>query len=373
MIHKPLKIAGSKGLSPLVGFGAMPQRKWQLLIAKGFDAGEVFAFDEFEGGTAAGGDVGDFVIETELTDGSCGVTAADNSDAFGFGQSVGDGDGAGGITRIFENTHGAIPEDGFGCFNDVAVKFTGFGTDIETHLTFGEVIDDFAGGGVIEGGGNDVINGQEEFALAAGSFGEDVFGDIEGIFFDAAGGNIDAFGAQEGISHGTTDADLIAFFDEAFDDADFIADFGAAEDGNKRVFGIVNDAAEEIDFFLEEVTASFVFAKVGNHGGHGGMGTVAGTESVIDIDIGEIGECGSEFFLAFFDGFFGSGFFFIAGEFSARFAFFFFIEAEVFEEEDLAGFEAFAHFDDAITDAIFGENDFAFGEEFAETFCDGLE
>jgi hypothetical protein len=40
-----------------------------LLIGEGFDAGELFAFEEFEAGSAAGGDVGDLVGIAGLVDG----------------------------------------------------------------------------------------------------------------------------------------------------------------------------------------------------------------------------------------------------------------------------------------------------------------
>jgi len=39
-----------------------------LLVGQGFDAGEFFAFQEFEAGSAAGGDVGDFVGYSGLVD-----------------------------------------------------------------------------------------------------------------------------------------------------------------------------------------------------------------------------------------------------------------------------------------------------------------
>ncbi len=47
-----------------------------LLIRQGFDAGELFAFEELEAGSAAGGDVGDLVGDACVVDGSDGVAAA---------------------------------------------------------------------------------------------------------------------------------------------------------------------------------------------------------------------------------------------------------------------------------------------------------
>ena len=41
-----------------------------LFVGEGFDAGELFAFEEFEAGAAAGADVGDFVGYAGLVDGA---------------------------------------------------------------------------------------------------------------------------------------------------------------------------------------------------------------------------------------------------------------------------------------------------------------
>jgi len=40
-----------------------------LLVSEGFDAGELFAFEELEAGSAAGADVGDLVGYAGLVDG----------------------------------------------------------------------------------------------------------------------------------------------------------------------------------------------------------------------------------------------------------------------------------------------------------------
>lgn len=49
-----------------------------LFVIEGSDAGEGFAFEEFERGAATGADVGHFVGETGLGDSGGGVAAADH-------------------------------------------------------------------------------------------------------------------------------------------------------------------------------------------------------------------------------------------------------------------------------------------------------
>ncbi len=51
-----------------------------LLLVQGSDAGEGFAFEEFEGGASAGGAVGDFVGDAEFFGGGGGVSSANDCD-----------------------------------------------------------------------------------------------------------------------------------------------------------------------------------------------------------------------------------------------------------------------------------------------------
>ena len=63
-----------------------------LLIRQRFDAGEFLAFEEFEAGAAAGGDVGDLVGYAGLVDGGDRVAAADDADGGLVGRNgMGDG------------------------------------------------------------------------------------------------------------------------------------------------------------------------------------------------------------------------------------------------------------------------------------------
>ena len=81
-----------KGLEKREGFGerkrTFPQKVFyspqvplslykSLLVSQCGDAGEGFAFEEFQRGTAAGGDVGHLGSQTALVDGSNAVAAAD--------------------------------------------------------------------------------------------------------------------------------------------------------------------------------------------------------------------------------------------------------------------------------------------------------
>src|SRR2546429_2653327 len=73
-------------------------------------------------------------------DGGDGITAADNGSGATAG-SRGDGfsyfESAFGESRHFEDTHWAVPDDGFGAGNFLSIGVDRFRADIETHPAFG--------------------------------------------------------------------------------------------------------------------------------------------------------------------------------------------------------------------------------------------
>src|SRR4051794_32785120 len=85
-------------------------------LVENVEGGEVAVFEELEGGAATCRHVGDFVGEVHLFDGGGGVAAADDGGgafARDVGDGLGDGLGAGGEGFLFEDAHGAVPDDGF--------------------------------------------------------------------------------------------------------------------------------------------------------------------------------------------------------------------------------------------------------------------
>ena len=87
--------------------------KDELLVFEAGDAGEDFAFEEFEGGAAAGGDEGHLVAELGFLDGLHAVAAADDVFGAGIGRhGLGDVEGAFGGLFDLEHAHRAVPDDG---------------------------------------------------------------------------------------------------------------------------------------------------------------------------------------------------------------------------------------------------------------------
>ncbi len=157
--------------------------------------GRSFAFEEFEAGSAAGGDVGDVAGDAGLLDCGDGVSAADDGGGVVVaGDGVGDGVGAVGEGGHLEDAHGAVPDDGAGVGDLVFEERDGFGADVEGHQVGreGSVAGEGLGLGV--GGelvGEDVVDGQKEADAFGLGFFERGFGDVDLVGFDEgfAGGS----------------------------------------------------------------------------------------------------------------------------------------------------------------------------------------
>ncbi len=190
---------------------------WQFLFGEGGDAGEGFAFEELEGGTAAGGDVGDAIGDACLVDGGDGVSTADDRGGVVVGgDGFGDGVGAGGEGRELEDAHGTVPDNGFGVENFAGVGVDGFGADVEGHEVFGKrpgAGEEFGVGVVGEPVGEDVVGGEEELDVVGFGFVEGGLGDGDLVGFDEgfAGGLRFGLGVEEGVGHGAADEDGVGF------------------------------------------------------------------------------------------------------------------------------------------------------------------
>src|SRR5258708_6478010 len=102
-------------------------------VGEGFNAGEFASAEKFEGGAAAGGDVGNLIRNSGLVDGGDGIAASDD----GGGTSAGGGrDGFCHFERAlrkrghFEYAHRAVPDDSFGGGNFLSIGVHGFRTYI---------------------------------------------------------------------------------------------------------------------------------------------------------------------------------------------------------------------------------------------------
>ena len=147
--------------------------------------------------------------------------------------------------------------------------------------------DDFGQGVGIDAVGDDVIGGQQEFQLVRLGLLQKILGELDLVFFDQRLADGFTLRLEEGVGHAAADDEHVDFAEQVLDDADFVADFGAAEDGDEGALGILKGAAEILKFFLHEQPGGGFLNKFGDADG-GGMGAVRGAERVIDVEVSEL-------------------------------------------------------------------------------------
>ena len=84
-----------------------------------------------------------------------------------------------------------------------------------------------------------MIERQQEFHVALLGVLDDLAGQIELVVLYAGFSDFCALGLQEGVGHGAANNQGVDFVQQVLDDGDLVADFGAAEDGDKGLFGVV--------------------------------------------------------------------------------------------------------------------------------------
>src|SRR5271157_1485238 len=265
--------------------------------------------------------MGDLVGYAGGFDGGYGVsTAYDRSGSGIFGHGLGDLEGASRKRRHFENTHGAVPEDGAGARDFFGKRLDRSRADIERHHVGGDgfaLADEFDQGAGVDAVGDDVIGGQQELELMGFRLLQKVPGESDLVFFDQTLADGFALRLEERVGHAAADDEDVNFAEQVLDDSDFVADFGAPKNGNERVFWVLQDAAQILHLLFHEQTGGGFLHKL-RHANRRRMRTMGCAERVVDIEIGKLGELLRKSLVVLF--FFG-------------------VEAEVFEQQRLSLFE----------------------------------
>ena len=299
----------------------------RLLVGQGFDAGQLLAFEELEAGAAAGGDVGDLVGYAGLVDGGDRVAAADDG---GGGlvrrNRLGDGVGADGEARELEDAGRAVPHDGAGAWRRLLRwprrtwgRCRGPASRRGSPSRYPTAGSWRRWRSCRRGCCRRAAAGSTPLAFAFSSVG---LGQVDLVFFDERLAGGDAEGALEGVGHAADDDERVDLVEQVVDDVDLAGDLRAADDGDEGLLGRFERLAEIGDFLFHQQAGDGGLEEVRDAFG-GGMGAMRGAEGVVDVDLGQRGEC------------FGEGR--IVG-------FFFGVEAQVFEQQHLAATRAGAPF-----------------------------
>ena len=159
-----------------------------------------------------------------------------------------------------------------------------------------------------------------------------------------------ALGEAEGVGHAAADEDGVGFLEQGAENADFVAHLGPAQDDKERTLGIGELCAEVAEFFLHEQAGGGFLGEAGTGLG-GGVGAVGRAEGVVDVKLGGAEELLGE----------GGIVLFLLG-----------MEADIFQEEDIARLEGGAELVGFGADAVGRELD-RFAQDFGEVGGNRLE
>src|SRR5690554_651497 len=242
-----------------------------------------FAFHEFEECAAAGGDVGDLVSYAVFVNGSHGVAAAGEGEGVAFGDGFCQCFGAVAELVEFEYANRAVPQDGFGVFEQARELAGGFRAYVEDHVVGADVGDVFhgGGGGFGEFAGDHYINRQRDF-YAAGA----VFGGVDQVVFAQGFADRVTGCGQEGVGDAAADDDLVTHFFQGVEYIQFGGDFGAANDGNHRFGRVVEGLAEGVEFCCQQRARAGFGGEFGYAVGRC-LSAVGGAEGVHHVDVAQ--------------------------------------------------------------------------------------
>ena len=89
-----------------------------------------FAFHEFQESTAAGRDVGNFIFDTEQVDSGQRITTASDGECFAVCNRFSNDFGTLTEVREYEHANRAVPQDGFGFFQQLSHRQCGFVAEV---------------------------------------------------------------------------------------------------------------------------------------------------------------------------------------------------------------------------------------------------
>ena len=176
-----------------------------------------------------------------------------------------------------------------------------------------------------------MIDGKKQSEFFLLSFGAKTLGEIQLVIFDEGFADGLAFGLEKRVGHSTTDEHGVGDFHEIFDDFDFVADFGAAKNGDERTRGIRYRFAEIGQLFFHEQAGGGLLDEA-RDADNGGMRAMRGAEGIANENaVAESGKLFGKSLVVFF--FLG-------------------MEANVFQNENFAVAQGFALAFGARADAI---------------------
>ena len=269
-----------------------------LLRGEGRDAGEDLAFEELEGGAAAGGDVAHLGRLAGLLDRGDRVAAADDRRAavrLDRRDRVADAVGALGERRELEAAHRAVPDDRLGALDGLAEERDRLRTDVKAHPAVRDVALDrlhLDVGRVLrlrELVRDDAVDRQEDLDALRRRGLEHLLAVGDLLVLAERVADLEALGLLEGVGHAAADDEGVDLVEERLHDRKLVRDLRTAEDGDERTNRILDRVAEELDLLLQEEARDGGLDVVRDDGRRG-VGAVGRAERVVAVEVAVAGE-----------------------------------------------------------------------------------
>ncbi len=183
--------------------------------------------------------------------------------------------------------------------------------------------------------GQDVVDRQQQLDALLLRLVERGFGNVDLVGFDQrlAGGLAQRI--EEGVGHAAADQQRVRLVEQVVDHVDLAGDLRAADDGDKRPVGFGQHLAEEVELLLHQQAGGGLRDVMRDAFG-GGVGAVRAAEGVVDVDVAERRELLGEGWIV---------------------GLFFGVEAQVFQQQGLAGLKLARHLLRDFADAVGREGD----------------
>ena len=230
------------------------------------------------------------VRQAALVHGADAVATADDAHGAACGDRLADGRRALGEGGHLEAAHGAVPDDGLGRFDRGGVEGRRFGADVQRHPVGGDLVAGHLRAGV--GGelvGADVVDRQQELhALRAGEF-QHLPGVVKLVELAERLADIVALRLEKGVGHAAADDQNVDLGQQVLHDGQFVGDLGAAEDRHEGVGGVLDRAAEVLDFLFHQKAGDIGLHVLADDGGRS-VRAVRAAEGVVAVDVAVGGE-----------------------------------------------------------------------------------
>ena len=150
-----------------------------------------------------------------------------------------------------------------------------------------------------------------------------------------------ALGLDEGVSHAAADDEVVHLVEHVLEHCELAGYLGAADDSGEGVLGVLKHVVDSLDLTLHQVAEHLVLGEVVRDEGGRCVGAVCGAECIVDVAVCVGCQGLHEILLGSLDCGFCSLLLLVGSILceSAGLTFLLCIEAEVFEQQGLAGLE----------------------------------